>query len=98
MSAQTPVPGLLRGFFEDYLAAQRDVSQNIIYAYRVLRTKNCLVYVVSVCIPAARRIAVMRREMLRWSSPVTASPRLTGLPSARLAASRKIRCSPPSLN
>ena len=32
MSAQTPVPGLLRGFFEDYLAAQRDVSQNTIYA------------------------------------------------------------------
>ena len=29
-----PVPGLLRGFFEDYLAAQRDVSQNTIYAYR----------------------------------------------------------------
>ena len=38
MSAQTPVPGLLRGFFEDYLAAQRDVSQNTIYAYRVPRT------------------------------------------------------------
>ena len=34
MSAQTPVPGLLRSFFEDYLAAQRDVSQNTIYAYR----------------------------------------------------------------
>src|SRR5258708_10360124 len=34
MSAQTPVPSLLRGFFEDYLAAQRDVSQNTIYAYR----------------------------------------------------------------
>src|SRR5712671_3027454 len=34
MSAQTPVPGLLRGFVEDYLAAQRDVSQNTIYAYR----------------------------------------------------------------
>src|SRR5260370_4157518 len=34
MSAQTPVPGLLRGFFEDYLAAQRDASQNTIYAYR----------------------------------------------------------------
>src|SRR5260370_12010825 len=34
MSAQTPVPGLLRGFFEDYLAAQRDVSQNTIYANR----------------------------------------------------------------
>ena len=29
MSAQTPVPGLLRSFFEDYLAAQRDVSQMI---------------------------------------------------------------------
>src|SRR5712691_9594656 len=34
MSAQTPVPGLLRSFFEDYLAAQRAVSQNTIYAYR----------------------------------------------------------------
>src|SRR5260370_35669999 len=34
MSAQPPVPGLLRGFFEDYLAAQRDASQNTIYAYR----------------------------------------------------------------
>src|SRR5260370_6463069 len=34
MSAQPPVPSLLRGFFEDYLAAQRDVSQNTIYAYR----------------------------------------------------------------
>src|SRR5260370_31403589 len=34
MSAQTPVPSLLRGFFEDYLAAQRDVSQNTIYANR----------------------------------------------------------------
>ena len=34
MTAQTPVPGLLRSFFEDYLAAQRDVSQNTIYAYR----------------------------------------------------------------
>jgi Phage integrase, N-terminal SAM-like domain len=34
MSAQTPVPSLLRSFFEDYLAAQRDVSQNTIYAYR----------------------------------------------------------------
>src|SRR5260370_37813493 len=34
MSAQTPVPSLLRGFFEDSLAAQRDASQNTIYAYR----------------------------------------------------------------
>src|SRR5260370_12394817 len=34
MSAQTPVPGLLRGFSEDYLVAQRDVSQNTIYANR----------------------------------------------------------------
>ena len=34
MSAQTPVPSLLRSFFEDYLAAQRDVSQNTIYTYR----------------------------------------------------------------
>jgi hypothetical protein len=32
MSAQTPVPGLLRSFSGDYLAAQRDVSQNTIYA------------------------------------------------------------------
>ena len=35
MSAQTPVPGLLRSFSGDYLAAQRDVSQNTIDAYRV---------------------------------------------------------------
>ena len=34
MNAQTPVPGLLRSFFEDYLAGQRDVSPNTIYAYR----------------------------------------------------------------
>src|SRR5258708_17642631 len=34
MSGQSAGPGLLRGFFEDYLAAQRDVSQNTIYAYR----------------------------------------------------------------
>jgi integrase/recombinase XerD len=34
MTAQTPVPGLLRSFSGDYLAAQRDVSQNTIYAYR----------------------------------------------------------------
>src|SRR5258708_30969251 len=34
MSAQTPVPARSRCFFEDYLAAQRDVSQNTIYAYR----------------------------------------------------------------
>lgn len=34
MSAQTPVPTLLRGFFEDYLAGQRDVSPNTILAYR----------------------------------------------------------------
>ena len=34
MSAQTPVPGLLRSFSGDYLAAQRDVSRNTIYAYR----------------------------------------------------------------
>src|SRR5260221_9961991 len=34
MSAQTPVPSLLRSFFEDSLAAQRDVSQNTIYACR----------------------------------------------------------------
>ena len=34
MNTQTSLPTLLRGFFEDYLAAQRDVSPNTIYAYR----------------------------------------------------------------
>src|SRR5262247_2097700 len=34
MSTQTSLPTLLRGFFEDYLAAQRDVSPNTILAYR----------------------------------------------------------------
>ena len=34
MSIQTSLPTLLRGFFEDYLAAQRDVSPNTIFAYR----------------------------------------------------------------
>jgi site-specific recombinase XerD len=34
MSTETTLPTLLRGFFEDYLAAQRDVSTNTIYAYR----------------------------------------------------------------
>lgn len=34
MSTQTTLPSLLRGFFEEYLAAQRDVSPNTIYAYR----------------------------------------------------------------
>lgn len=34
MSTQTSLPTLLRGFFEDYLSAQRDVSVNTIYAYR----------------------------------------------------------------
>ena len=34
MSTQTILPTLLRGFFEEYLAAQRDVSANTIYAYR----------------------------------------------------------------
>src|SRR5258708_8285543 len=34
MSAQTPVPSLLRGFFEAYRGAQGDVSQTTIYAYR----------------------------------------------------------------
>ena len=33
MSTQTSLPTLLRGFFEDYLAAQRDVSPNTIFAY-----------------------------------------------------------------
>ena len=31
---QTALPTLLRGFFEEYLAAQRDVSANTILAYR----------------------------------------------------------------
>jgi site-specific recombinase XerD len=34
MITQTSLPALLRGFFEDYLAAQRDVSPNTIFAYR----------------------------------------------------------------
>ena len=34
MNMQTTLPTLLRGFFEEYLAAQRDVSANAIYAYR----------------------------------------------------------------
>ncbi len=34
MSTQTSLPALLRGFFEDYLAAQCDVSPNTIFAYR----------------------------------------------------------------
>ena len=34
MSTQTSLPTLLRGFFEDYLGAQRDVSPNTIFAYR----------------------------------------------------------------
>jgi site-specific recombinase XerD len=34
MSAQSVLPTLLRAFFEDYLAAQRDVSPNTILAYR----------------------------------------------------------------
>lgn len=34
MNAQALLPSLLRGFFEDYLAAQRDVSPNTIFAYR----------------------------------------------------------------
>jgi len=34
MSADTNLPTLLRAFFEDYLAAQRDVSTNTIHAYR----------------------------------------------------------------
>ncbi len=34
MSTENALPTLLRGFFEDYLAAQRDVSANTIYAYR----------------------------------------------------------------
>jgi hypothetical protein len=38
MTSQTLLPAMLRGFFEDYLAAQRDVSPNTILAYRVLRT------------------------------------------------------------
>jgi site-specific recombinase XerD len=34
MNAKRSLPTLLRGFFEDYLAAQRDVSPNTIFAYR----------------------------------------------------------------
>jgi len=34
MSTRTSLPTLLRGFFEDYLTAQRDVSANTIHAYR----------------------------------------------------------------
>ena len=34
MNAQASLPTLLRGFFEDYLAAQRDVSPNTSLAYR----------------------------------------------------------------
>jgi integrase/recombinase XerD len=34
MSSQTSLPTLLRDFFEDYLAAQCDVSSNTIFAYR----------------------------------------------------------------
>jgi integrase/recombinase XerD len=34
MSTQTSLPTLLHSFFEDYLAAQRDVSPNTIFAYR----------------------------------------------------------------
>jgi site-specific recombinase XerD len=34
MSIQSALPTLLRGFFEEYLAAQRDVSANTIHAYR----------------------------------------------------------------
>ena len=34
MSTKTSLPTLLRGFFEGYLAAQRDASPNTIFAYR----------------------------------------------------------------
>ncbi|MFQ5473457.1 MAG: tyrosine-type recombinase/integrase, partial [Dehalococcoidia bacterium] len=34
MSTQTSLATLLRGFFEDYLTARRDVSPNTIWAYR----------------------------------------------------------------
>jgi len=34
MSTKTSLPTLLRGFFEGYLAAQRDVSPNTVFAYR----------------------------------------------------------------
>lgn len=34
MTDGTALPTLLRGFFEEYLAAQRDVSANTIHAYR----------------------------------------------------------------
>ncbi len=34
MNGETSLPTMLRGFFDDYLAAQRDVSPNTIFAYR----------------------------------------------------------------
>jgi len=34
MTSQSLLPAMLRGFFEDYLAAQRDVSPNTVLAYR----------------------------------------------------------------
>jgi site-specific recombinase XerD len=34
MNTKTSLPTLLRGFFEAYLAAQRDVSPNTVFAYR----------------------------------------------------------------
>jgi len=45
--------------------------------------------------PAAWRIAVVTSSRLRWSMPGMASRRLTGWPTARLAAMRTMRFSPP---
>src|SRR6266702_3814649 len=62
MSAQTPVPGLLRSFFEDYLAAQRDVSQNT--------TSNSLTYLnqdevkALLAAPSARHLLGLRDRAL----------------------------------
>jgi hypothetical protein len=49
-------------------------------------------------LPEVCRTAVITRLVLRSSRPVRASRRLTGMPSARLAARRRIRPSLPSLN
>jgi hypothetical protein len=48
--------------------------------------------------PAARATAWLARVALRSSMPVRASPRLTGVPAAMLAAGRRTRRSPFSLN
>jgi hypothetical protein len=40
MTSQSLLPTMLRGFFEDYLAAQRDVSPNTILASPIDRTRG----------------------------------------------------------